>query len=176
MSTLRPFCMPKWGIEMSEGTIAEWLVAEGAAFKKGDVLCLIETAKISNEVEAERDGVLSRIVAPANGEAEPVGALLAVFGDGSEDAAALDAFVEGFVPAESTGSAGKKMTRVLLPTRRDPAAAAADAARLRSASTLRAAQRTARTARDQTQRPHGAVPQRRRGGPRRRVAAPRALH
>ncbi|MAY19826.1 MAG: dehydrogenase [Erythrobacteraceae bacterium] len=108
MSTLRPFCMPKWGIEMSEGTIAEWLVAEGAAFKKGDVLCLIETAKISNEVEAERDGVLSRIVAPANGEAEPVGALLAVFGDGSEDAAALDAFVEGFVPAESTGSAGKK--------------------------------------------------------------------
>ena len=50
------------------------------------------------------------------------------------------------------GSAGKKMIRVRLPTRRDPAAAAADAVRLRSTSTLRAAQRTARTARDQTQR------------------------
>ncbi|MDE2561831.1 MAG: 2-oxo acid dehydrogenase subunit E2 [Sphingomonadales bacterium] len=111
MSTLRPFCMPKWGIEMTEGTIAEWMVAEGAAFSKGDVLCLIETAKITNEVEAERDGVLSRIVVPAGGEAEPVGALLAIFGDGSEDASALDGFVESFVPAESTGSAGKKTAK-----------------------------------------------------------------
>ena len=111
MSTLRPFCMPKWGIEMSEGTIAEWMIAEGDSFKKGDVLCLIETSKITNEVEAERDGVLSRIVAPVTGEAEPVGALLAVFGDGSEDAAALDAFVEEFVPAQSTGTAGKKSAK-----------------------------------------------------------------
>lgn len=111
MSTLRPFCMPKWGIEMTEGTIAEWMVEEGAAFKKGDVLCLIETAKITNEVEAERDGVLSRIVVDAGGDAEPVGALLGVFGDGSEDGAAVDSFVEGFVPAESSGSAGKKSAK-----------------------------------------------------------------
>lgn len=108
MSTLRPFCMPKWGIEMTEGTIAEWMVAEGKPFKKGDVLCLIETSKITNEVEAERDGVLSRIVVPAGSDAQAVGALLALFGDGSEDAATLDAFVAGFVPAESTGSAGRK--------------------------------------------------------------------
>lgn len=111
MSNLRPFCMPKWGIEMTEGTIAEWMVDEGAAFKKGDLLCLIETAKITNEVEAERDGVMSRIVVPAGGGAEPVGALLGVFGDGSEDAAALDAFVDGFVPADSSGSAGKKSAK-----------------------------------------------------------------
>jgi len=111
MTTLRPFCMPKWGIEMTEGTIAEWMVAEGAAFKKGDVLCLIETAKITNEVEAERDGVLCRIVVPAGGDAEPVGALLGIFGDGSEDAATLDAFVAAFVPADSTGSAGRKTAK-----------------------------------------------------------------
>ncbi len=112
MSTLRPLCMPKWGIEMSEGTLAEWMVAEGDAFKKGDVLCLIETSKITNEVEAERDGVIGRIATPVTGDAQPVGALLAVIGDGSEDASAIDAFVEGFVPAESTGSAGKKSAKL----------------------------------------------------------------
>ena len=55
--------MPKWGIEMTEGTIAEWMVAEGKAFAKGDVLTLIETDKITNEVEAEAEGSFVRIVA-----------------------------------------------------------------------------------------------------------------
>lgn len=29
MATLNAFTMPKWGIEMAGGTIAEWGVAEG---------------------------------------------------------------------------------------------------------------------------------------------------
>ena len=58
MSDIRPFCMPKWGIEMTEGTIAEWMVSEGQAFTRGQTLCLIETAKITNEVEAEYDAVV----------------------------------------------------------------------------------------------------------------------
>ena len=53
MPNIQPFCMPKWGIEMTEGTLAEWKVAEGDAFKRGEMLCLIETDKITNEVEAE---------------------------------------------------------------------------------------------------------------------------
>ena len=32
MATLKAFTMPKWGIEMAEGTIAEWGVAEGQRF------------------------------------------------------------------------------------------------------------------------------------------------
>ena len=44
MSNIRAFCMPKWGIEMTEGTLAEWMVKEGDTFKRGQVLCLIETA------------------------------------------------------------------------------------------------------------------------------------
>lgn len=101
MSKLRPFCMPKWGIEMTEGTIAEWMVADGDRVKRGDVICLIETAKITNEVEAESDGVILRILAPAGEEALPVGALLAVFGDDAAPAGDVDAFVAGFVPSES---------------------------------------------------------------------------
>ena len=56
MAKLKAFTMPKWGIEMAEGTIAEWMVAEGAPFTRGTVLTLIETDKITNEVEAEADG------------------------------------------------------------------------------------------------------------------------
>lgn len=100
MSKLRPLCMPKWGIEMTEGTIAEWMVAAGDRVTKGDVLCLIETAKITNEVEAEHDGVVLTIVAPSSEEALPVGALLAVIGDEVVADAEVKAFVAAFVPAE----------------------------------------------------------------------------
>lgn len=105
MANIRPFCMPKWGIEMTEGTIAEWMVKEGEAFSKGQVLCLIETAKITNEVEAEYDAVLKRLLAPASDEAHPVGALLAVFADADTTDAEVDEFIAGFKPAETSVAA-----------------------------------------------------------------------
>ena len=97
---LKAFTMPKWGIEMSEGMIGEWMVAEGQDFVRGDVLTLIETDKITNEVEAEADGRLVRILAQT-GETRPVGALLAVFGDATDDTGAIDAFVAAFRPADA---------------------------------------------------------------------------
>lgn len=105
MANIRPFCMPKWGIEMTEGTIAEWMVKEGEAFSKGQVLCLIETAKITNEVEAEYDAVLKRLLTPASDEARPVGALLAVFADAETSDAEVDEFIAGFKPAETSVAA-----------------------------------------------------------------------
>jgi len=97
---LKAFTMPKWGIEMSEGMIGEWMVAEGRDFARGDVLTLIETDKITNEVEAEADGRFVRILAQP-GETLPVGALLAVFGDAADYPGAIDAFVAAFRPADA---------------------------------------------------------------------------
>ncbi|RJG57176.1 2-oxo acid dehydrogenase subunit E2 [Sphingobium terrigena] len=102
MANLRAFAMPKWGIEMTEGVVAEWMVAEGVPFKKGDLLALIETDKITNEVEAEADGMFPRLIAQTGGT-YAVGELIAVLAgpDEAVSAADVDAFVAGFRPADS---------------------------------------------------------------------------
>ena len=98
MSDIRAFTMPKWGIEMTEGLIAEWKIAEGAPFAKGEILALIESDKITNEVEAEFDNVLRRVTVKA-GETYPVGTLLAVFAPKAVPEAEIDAFIQNFKPA-----------------------------------------------------------------------------
>ena len=111
MANLKAFTMPKWGIEMSEGTIAEWMVAEGESFSRNAVLTLIETDKITNEVEAEADGCFVRFVADA-GETYPVGALLAVYGDPGSSTEEIDAFVSNFKGRGSSAPAASAVAAV----------------------------------------------------------------
>nr|WP_037476067.1 dihydrolipoamide acetyltransferase family protein [Sphingobium sp. ba1] len=102
MATLRAYAMPKWGIEMTEGVVAEWMVAEGVPFKKGDLLALIETDKITNEIEAEADGMFPRLIAQ-QGNTYAVGELIAVLAGPDDQVSAdeVDAFVAGFKPADT---------------------------------------------------------------------------
>ena len=101
MAELRAFAMPKWGIEMTEGVVAEWLVEEGAPFRKGDLLALIETDKITNEVEAEADGMFARLIA-VTGNTYAVGELIAVLAghDDNPTQGEVDAFIASFRPPE----------------------------------------------------------------------------
>ncbi len=123
MANIRAFTMPKWGIEMTEGTLAEWMVKEGEAFKKGQTLCLIETDKITNEVEAEFDAVVKKVIVTAGGDAESVGALLAVFADADTSEADIDAFAASFRPPDTNVAAKAGGSS-------DPPAAAAAPARI----------------------------------------------
>ena len=52
----------------------------GQTVKKGDVLCIIEAMKIMNQVESEKAGVVSRIMA-ANGEPVEYGQTLFIIRD-----------------------------------------------------------------------------------------------
>ena len=110
MAQIRAFCMPKWGIEMTEGTLAEWMVSEGAAFTRGQTLCLIETDKITNEVDAEYDAVVRRVLVSAGGDPQPVGALLAVFADADVSDDEIGAFIAAFKPAETAVAAKSGQT------------------------------------------------------------------
>lgn len=68
--------MPKLGLTMTEGLIVEWKKHEGDMVKKGDILFILETEKITYEVEAPEDGVLGAILVP-EGETVPVGTVVA---------------------------------------------------------------------------------------------------
>ncbi|HRZ62012.1 MAG TPA: acetoin dehydrogenase dihydrolipoyllysine-residue acetyltransferase subunit, partial [Rubrivivax sp.] len=72
---ITPLVMPKWGLEMRQGTITGWLVDEGARIEVGTPVVDVETDKISNAVEAPDAGLLRRKVA-RDGETLPVKALL----------------------------------------------------------------------------------------------------
>lgn len=87
--------MPKWGIEMTEGTVNRWNVSEGEAVAKGAPLLEVETEKIVNTVDAPASGTLRRIVA-APGDLRPVGALLAVLAPAEVSEAELERFIAGF--------------------------------------------------------------------------------
>jgi pyruvate dehydrogenase E2 component (dihydrolipoamide acetyltransferase) len=96
-----PITMPKWGIEMQQGTVTGWHVAVGAPTQKGDHLLDVETEKIVNSVEAPVGGTLRMILAEA-GATENVGALIGVIADDSVADAELEDFVRCFTPADAS--------------------------------------------------------------------------
>lgn len=67
--------LPKLAVSMQEGTIVEWLVAEGAAVSVGQPIFTVESEKSSLEVESPFAGIFRPLV--ALGETLPVGTPIA---------------------------------------------------------------------------------------------------
>jgi pyruvate dehydrogenase E2 component (dihydrolipoamide acetyltransferase) len=114
--TIRALTMPKWGLSMKEGKVAQWLASEGATLSPGNELLEVETEKIANVVEAPEAGVLRRIVAQP-GDVLPVGALLGVIADAAGSDAEIEAFIAKFqaefVPPEDTGEEAGPSTQTV---------------------------------------------------------------
>ena len=79
--------VPTLGESVSEATVAQWLKKEGDAVKADEPLVELETDKVTLEVNAPADGVVSKITV-GEGETVEVGALL---GEMDAGAAANDA-------------------------------------------------------------------------------------
>ena len=127
--------MPKWGIEMTEGTVTGWRIAEGQRVERGSEILDVETEKIVNAVEAPGSGVLRRILAN-EGETHSVGALIGIIAEDSASDADIAAFVKSFVaavvsfdhdaaPAPAPDAAGASVEPAV-----DPASGAGEEARV----------------------------------------------
>ncbi len=100
------FPMPQLGSTMEEGTIVKWCRGEGEAVRKGETLLEIETDKATMEVESPIDGVVLKLLFPADAVV-PIQKPIAVLGAAGEafehllggaGAAAAPAIVEAVAP------------------------------------------------------------------------------
>lgn len=66
--------LPKLGFSMTQGTVTQWLFADGAAVTAGQLLYVLESDKSVQEIEAPVSGTL-KIFKPA-GEVYEVGTVL----------------------------------------------------------------------------------------------------
>jgi len=106
--------MPKLGLSMTEGLLAEWLVAPGDEVAAGQVMFVVETDKISNEVEAPAPGRILSLLVEA-GATVDVGAPLALWtGPGQGVGEPLEETpapvkVETVTPAAASAPAGDRI-------------------------------------------------------------------
>ncbi len=76
--------MPKLGLTMEVGTVIAWRKREGETVRAGEVLCEVETDKITTDVESPQNGTVLKILVPEGSEVK-VQTVLAVVGQPGED-------------------------------------------------------------------------------------------
>lgn len=110
--------MPKFGLSMEEGTIAEWLVKEGDYISKGQAIAEVNSEKLTNNAESEFEGTLLKILVEVDDTVE-CGTPIAIIGEAGEDISALLGGEAAPAPAPAPEAAPAAPA--------DPAKAAADA-------------------------------------------------
>lgn len=94
--------MPGVSANATEAVLAEWLVAEAAAFDAADALATVETDKALVDIEAEAAGVLLTTLVPAGSQVE-VGAPIAVLGAPGEQVDDLATLLRELGVEEASG-------------------------------------------------------------------------
>ncbi len=98
--------VPTLGESVSEATVSTWFKAEGDAVAQDEILCELETDKVSVEVPAPTAGTLAKIVAK-EGATVAAGGKLAELQGGAGAASAPSAPATAAPAAAGTGTAGK---------------------------------------------------------------------
>jgi len=96
--------VPTLGESVTEATVATWFKKPGDAVAQDEMLCELETDKVTVEVPSPAAGTLADIVA-AEGETVGVDALLANISEGSGAAAPAPAAAPAAAPASDAGVA-----------------------------------------------------------------------
>ena len=86
--------VPSVGESVTEATLAQWYKKDGDQVRKGELLFVLETDKVTLEIEAEADGVLK--ISKSEGETMPIGGVV-----GTIDTEAAPEAVEEVAPAEA---------------------------------------------------------------------------
>ena len=100
---IHAIAVPKWGIEMIEGTLNTWRKDVGDDVALGEEILELESDKIVNMLEAGGRGVLRRQLA-APGETLGVGALLGIIASEEVEDADIEAFIAKWQAAEAAKS------------------------------------------------------------------------
>ncbi len=75
--------MPKQGLQMTEGTIIQWLKKEGESVKEGEPLFVMETDKLTITIDSTATGTLLKIVR-GEGDLVPITETIAIIGEPGE--------------------------------------------------------------------------------------------
>ncbi|NHB58412.1 2-oxo acid dehydrogenase subunit E2 [Acinetobacter sp. 194] len=110
MSDIKTLEIPKWGLSMEEGTIAQWLIQEGDHFSKGQDICEIETTKIVNVLEAPFEGTLRKIIAH-EGDTLVVGGFIAVCAEADVSDNDIQAFIQSLNGVTSSTSSTEEQVQ-----------------------------------------------------------------
>ncbi len=92
--------VPTLGESVTEATVSTWFKAVGDTVEQDDMLCELETDKVSVEVPAPVAGVLSEIIAPEGATVAASARLAVITGSGAGTAAVADD-----APAPAQGAA-----------------------------------------------------------------------
>lgn len=116
---------------MEEGTLVEWLKAEGDSVSEGELIAEIETDKATMEMESFHEGTILKLLV-GKGDAIPVGAPLAIVGAAGEDISSMLDDLKN-APASTNGTNGAAAAAApapqaaAQPPQPEPAPAASDA-------------------------------------------------